>query len=102
MMQVCDSIYLNKRGNESFTNVWAYYRITSVGGDLGDHIELALLTWPDFRDIDVVGDLDKAVVVNPSDTGYNSAYPNTIQLLAKKWNIDHEQSVLIGLRFRER
>jgi hypothetical protein len=101
MAYVSDSIYLNKRGNETFTGVWVYYRLTSLG-KLGDSIEVALLTWPDFKDIDVVGDIDKAVVVNPGDTGYVSAYPNFTTLLQKKWNIDHEKSVVIGIRVREK
>ncbi len=98
-MDVTDTIYLNKRGNESNTSSWAYYRITSRGNE-GDPIELSLLTWPEFEDMDVVGDLDKAIVVNPSDTGYRSAYPNFTDLLQRKWNINHEQSILIGFRAR--
>jgi hypothetical protein len=100
MQQVMDSIYLNKRGHEQNTSHWAYYRVTSLGGGLGDHIQVCLVQWPSFSDIDVVGDAKKATVVNPSDTGYNSAFPNLLELLSKKWNIDHEQSTLIGLRAR--
>jgi len=100
-MEVTDTIYLNKRGKEAETWFWAYYRITSLGGQEGDHIEVSLLTWPTFDDINVVGDLDKAIVVNASDTGYTSAYPNVCDLLQKKWKIDHEQSVLIGFRPRQ-
>ncbi len=100
-MTVVDSIYLNKRGTENWTSAWAYYRITSIGGQMGDPIEVALVKWPTFEDIDVVGDLDKAVVTNPGDTGYTSALTNFTDLLQKKWHIEHEQSVLIGLRGRE-
>lgn len=98
---VLDSIYLNKRGHETETAHWAYYRVTSLGGNEGDHIQVCLLTWPLLSDIDVVGEEDKAPVVNPSDTAFNSAYPNLCGLLANKWNIDHEQSILIGMRVRE-
>ena len=80
--------------------MWAYYRITSIGGKDGDNIEVCLVRWPGFEDIDIVGDEDKAIVVNPGDTGYASAFPNVCELLMKKWKIDHEQSVLIGIRAR--
>jgi hypothetical protein len=97
---VLDSIYLNKRGHEQDTQHWAYYRVTSLGGQLGDHIQVCLLAWPLLSDIDVVGEEDKALVVNPADTGFIYAYPNLCKLLKKKWNIDHEQSILIGMRVR--
>jgi hypothetical protein len=99
-MTLVDQIYLNKRGNRSFTNVWAYYRITSFGEE-GDHIELCLVKWPTFEDIDEVAAADKAVVVNPGDTGFASAYPNILTVLKSKWNIDHSDDDLIGLRFRD-
>jgi hypothetical protein len=97
---VLDSIYLNKRGHELDTRHWAYYRVTSLGGNDGDHIQVCLLTWPLLSDIDVVGEEDKAPVINPADTGFRSAYPNLCGLLGQKWNIDHEQSTLIGMRVR--
>ena len=100
-LTVLDTIYLNKRQNESDTREWAYYRVTSIGGQEGDDIQVCLLKWPKFEDIDVVGEEKKAVVVNSADTGFVSAYPNLCQLLSRKWNIDHEQSVLIGLRERK-
>lgn len=100
MTRLFDSIYLNKRGHEQNTSHWAYYRVTSLGGGVGDHIQVCLVQWPSFSDIDVVGDVTKAAVVNPSDTGYNSAFPNLLELLSKKWNIDHEKSILIGARER--
>ena len=95
-----DSIYLNRRGHDQNTRHWAYYRVTSLGGDVGDHIQVCLLAWPGLTDIDVVGEETKAPVVNPSDTGFTSAYPNLCSLLQNKWNIDHNQSVLIGMRAR--
>lgn len=99
-MIVLDSIYLHKR-NESSTATWTYYRVTSIGGSEGDHIQICLVKWPSFEDIDVIGDEKKAVVVNPYDTGFASAYPNLCALLQNKWNIDHERSQLIGIRERE-
>jgi len=60
-----DSIYLNKRNNNAETSEWAYYRLTSLGGSEGDHIQVCLLEWPSLSDIDVVGDEKKAVVINP-------------------------------------
>jgi hypothetical protein len=96
-----DSIYLNKRGHEFETWLWAYYRVTSLGGREGDHIEICLVEWPTFKDIDMVGDEKKASVINPGDTGFTSAYPNLCDLLQRKWNVDHELSVLIGIRPRE-
>ena len=68
---------------------------------MGDHIEVCTLEWPTFKDLDFVGDLQKAVVTNPSDTGYASAYPNLLTLLKKKWNIEHKDDDLIGIRVRE-
>jgi hypothetical protein len=97
---VLDSIYLNKRGHDQDTRHWVYYRVTSLGGKFSDHIQVCLLAWPLFSDIDVVGEEDKAPVVNPADTGFIYAYPNLCNLLTKKWNVDHEQSILIGIRER--
>jgi hypothetical protein len=74
--QEVDSIYLNKRGNEQNTQHWAYYRVTSLGGGYGDHIQVCMLKWHSLSDIDIVGDEDKALVVNPADTGFGSAFPN--------------------------
>jgi hypothetical protein len=100
MTRVLDSIYLNKRDHPQDSSHWAYYRVTSLGGDVGDHIEVCLLKWPSLTDIDVIGDEIKASVVNPADTGFNSAFPNLCDLLKRKWNIEHEQSILIGARVR--
>jgi hypothetical protein len=97
---VVDAIYLNKRGSPSDTSQWAYYRVTSQGSQ-GDHIEVCLLNWPSFEDLDLVGDEQKAVVVNPGDTGFASAYPNMCTLLRNKWNVDHCDDDLIGIRVRE-
>ena len=52
-----------------------------LGGKDGDNIEVCLVRWPGFEDIDIVGDEDKAIVVNPGDTGYASAFPNVCELL---------------------
>lgn len=68
---------------------------------MGDDIQIRLVEWPTLTDIDVVGDEFKAIVVNPSDTGYNSAYPNLCDLLKKRWNIEHRDEDLIGFRARE-
>ncbi len=100
-MMVADHIYLNTRDNSFSTWIWAYYRITSQGGKEGDNIEVCLLKWPTLEDINIVGDEEKAIVVNPADTGYNSAHLNVCQLLKKKWDIDHEKSIFIGFRSRE-
>lgn len=94
-----DAIYLNKRDRPSDTSAWAYYRVTSEGKD-GDHIEICTLEWPSLRDLDIVGDEKKAVVVNPGDTGYVSAFPNLFSVLANKWNIEHSDDDLIGIRVR--
>jgi hypothetical protein len=42
-----------KRGYDSDTSKWAYYRISSTG-DMGDNIEMCLVSWPSFEDIDEV------------------------------------------------
>jgi hypothetical protein len=94
-MQLMDSIYLNKRGNDHDTSVWAYYRLTSLGGNLGDHIELCPITWPALED-------SETPVLLVCDTGYTSALPNTVEHLKTKWDINHESSTLIGLRVSER
>jgi hypothetical protein len=99
MPVVIDSIFLNKRGDLSDTSKWAYYRVTSHG-KVGDNVEVCLLKWPTFEDLDVVGDHLKAVVVNPGDTGFTCAFPNLCSLLKNKWNIDHDIDDLIGLRER--
>jgi len=89
-----DSIYLNKRGSQNTGN-WAYYRFTSLGKQ-GDMISVCQVEWPSFKDIDEIGDTDKAVVSTPGLTGMAHAYPTMISLLKDKWNIDHEQSIIIG------
>lgn len=99
-MIVMDAIYLDKRGSW-VTSDWAYYRITSLGGQEGDHIEVCLVKWPTFADLDMVGDEKKSAVINPWDTGFASAYPNFCVLLKNKWNITHTDEGLIGLRPRE-
>lgn len=93
-----DAIYLNKRGSQSDED-WVYYRVTSQGKE-GDHIEVCLVSWPSFADIDRVGDEQRAVVVNPGDTGFTCAYPNICALLKNKWNVDHCDDDLIGIRVR--
>jgi hypothetical protein len=96
LKQILDSIYLNKRGDPANTSAWAYYRIRSLGGKEGDDIEICMVRWPTFDDLDVIGDEFKAIVVNPSDTGYTSAFPNLCEVLKNKWNIDHKIDDLIG------
>jgi hypothetical protein len=59
-----------------------------------------LLKWPTFEDLDMVGNEQSAVVVNPGDTGFASAYPNLCALLRNKWNIKHSDEDLIGIRVR--
>jgi len=95
-----DCIYLNKRGKPMDTSAWASYRVSSFGA-FGDPIELCLVGWPTFQDIDEIVSPDKAVVVNPFDTGYASAYPNLLAVLKSKWNIEHQDEDLIGVRVRE-
>jgi len=95
-----DLIYLNKRGHPSVFNAWVYYRITSAGNE-GDHIELCLLSWPDLADRDEVVSEKLAVVTNPYDTGLARAYPNILNVLKKKWDIDHRDEDLIGIRERK-
>ncbi len=101
MKTIIDSIYLNKRGQPRNSQHWAYYRVASLGNDR-DNIEVCLIEWPSFKDIDVLGDEFKAIVVNASDTGYESAHPNLCDVLKNKWNIDHETSELLGVIQRER
>jgi hypothetical protein len=96
---VSDAIYLNKRGSSSDLFKWVYYRVTSRGTE-GDDIQVCLLTWPSFEDFDVIGDEQKAVVVNPGDTGFSCAYQHLLTLLKEKWKIEHSDNDLIGVRVR--
>ena len=89
------AIYLDKRGS-NLDNNWTCYRITSEGEE-GDPIELCMVRWPTFEDIDEIVSPDSAVVVNLGDTGYTSAYDNFVKVLKKKWNIDHDDDKLIGV-----
>jgi len=98
-MRQFDAIYLNKRGYNSDTSKWAYYRLSSAGG-MSNNIEMCLVKWPSFEDIDEVLSEHAAVVVNPGETGFVSAYPNILKVLKSKWNIDHEDNHLIGIRVR--
>lgn len=93
-----DLVYLNKHKNESLASNWSYYRITSIGGRIGDSIEVCLLNWPTLEDINIVGNEKLASVWNPFETGSLSAHPNLCSLLWDKWNIDHKQSSHIGVR----
>jgi len=98
-MRQVDAIYLNKRGHNSDTSKWAYYRISSAGG-MGHNIEMCLVKWPSFEDIDEVLSEHAAVVVNPGETGFASAYPNILKVLKSKAGIDHKDDDLIGIRAR--
>ena len=90
-----DLIYLNKRANESDTRDWVYYRTTAVtglgigAGDEGSAVRVCRVKWPEFADIGEVID-------TPGTVGYTSAHSNVKSLVAQ-WEIDHEQSVLIGV-----
>lgn len=89
-------IYLYKDGHPQDTSFWKYYRISSEG-KMGDHIEVCLVEWPTFKDIDKPGEIDKAPVINPADTGFTSAYPNFLTLLKNKWGIEYRDEDLIGV-----
>ena len=93
-LKMVDAIYLDKH-----TADWKYYRISSIGRD-GDHIELCLLEFPEFNDLDEIVYEEGAVVVSPFDTGYASAYSNILAVLKNKWGIDHQDENLIGIRVR--
>jgi hypothetical protein len=100
MAKILDSIYLNKRGHHHDDGRWIYYRVTSSGHE-SDSIEVCLVEWPTFRDINVAGDEFKAIVVNPADSRHNSASPNLHDLLKSKWNIHHFSADLVGVIVRE-
>lgn len=94
-----DMIYLNKRGVQT-TNDWAYYRLTSIGGQDRDPIEACLITWPEFKDIDSLADTSTASVWTPGLTGLQGAFATLEEFLKIRWNIEHESSVVIGIRAR--
>jgi len=94
-----DTIFLNKRGDDLTTN-WAYYRLTSIGGQNNDPIEACLVRWPTFNDIDSLADESTASVWTPGITGLGVAYGTMNDFLKNKWNIDHTNSTVIGLIVR--
>ncbi len=91
-----DMIFLNKHGNESNTSSWVYYRVTSVeglgvgAGREGSTVRVCRVKWPKFEDTGEIID-------TPGTVAYVSAHRNTVSLVAQ-WGIDHEESILIGLR----
>jgi hypothetical protein len=91
-----DLIFLNKRGNENDTREWVYYRTaaaTGLGigaGDNGSTVRVCRVKWPEFTDVGEIID-------TPGTVGYTSAYLNTVKLVTQ-WAVDHEQSILIGVR----
>jgi hypothetical protein len=97
-MRELDLIYLNKRGNESDDSEWTYYRTTPVAGlgisagEDGSTVQVCRVTWPDLKDT-------AEIVDTPGAVGYTSAHPNVVALLSG-WGIDHNKSVLIGVRER--
>jgi hypothetical protein len=94
-----DAIYLNKRGSDA-TNNWAYYRITSIGGEDNDPIEACLVSWPAFQDVDSLADESTARVWTPGITGLRIARSTLKEFLRNKWGIEHEDSTVIGLIIR--
>lgn len=44
-----------------------------------NHIQVCLLTWPLLSDIDVVGEEDKAPVVNPADNCIQLCVPEPLR-----------------------
>lgn len=96
-----DSIYLNKRpdsnGEESNnTSDWVYYRITGAtglgvpAGEEGSSVQMCKVTWPHLKD-------DGPVTDTPGQVALNAAYPG-IQKVVAAWGIEHDKSILIGLR----
>ena len=83
------SIYLNKKNLLSNTEPWAYYTIKG-GFEVGDNIEVKLVSFPDFSEIDVIVDI-------PGNVGLSAAYDNINLLLRNKWGIERERSELIGI-----
>ncbi len=81
--------------NESMTNDWIYYRVASVDGDvpggtLGAPIQVCRVSWPKFEDV-------PPAIDTPGITGYTSAWKHQLRLLLKQWNVEHDQSVMIGV-----
>ena len=93
-----DLIYLNKRGYEQNTGEWVYYRTTAVsglgigGGGIGSTVRVCRVKFPDLNDVGEIVD-------TPGTVGYVSAHPNVVNIL-KGWGVDHERSILIGVRER--
>jgi hypothetical protein len=88
-------IYLNTR-NSDVDNDWIYYRVATFGKD-GDAISICQVQWPSFQDIDLIWDESKAVVTSLGLTGSGAASLQIPTLLKNRWNIDHDQSTLIGI-----
>ncbi len=95
-----NTIYLNRRGND-LTNNWVYYRLTSIGGQNNDPIEVCLVSWPTFMDIDSLANERTASVWTPGITGLRVAHDAMNELLKNNWDIDHADSSVIGLIVRD-
>jgi hypothetical protein len=95
-----DTIFLNKRGDD-LTNNWAYYRLTSIGGQNNDPIEACLVSWPTFQDINSLADERTASVWTPGITGLRVAHVTMKEFLQNKWGVDHTDSTVIGLILRD-
>lgn len=94
-----DMIWLNYR-NSSDTSKWVYYRVTSEGGKLDDAVSVCRVEWPTFKDIDRIWDEKAAVITTPGVTGYTTAYEQTCAIMKNRWDVDHENSLVIGVLAR--
>ncbi|MGB8522197.1 MAG: hypothetical protein WCD43_04460 [Candidatus Acidiferrales bacterium] len=79
---------------EDLVNTWIYYRVTSTdldvpAGTLFAPIEVCRVSWPTFEDI-------PPITTATGITRRVSAREHVSGLIRRQWEVDHEQSVLIG------
>lgn len=103
-----DLIWLNKGNDRSdhFPDNWIYYRVNSVdasgqtAGSEGSNIEVCKLDWPTLAD--AIGfEAGQGIVETVGNVGLNSAHQDTSQIVRSKFSVDHNESVLIGVRERQ-
>jgi hypothetical protein len=102
-----DCIYLNKGTDtgSNFPDRWVYYRVCSVGasgeeaGHEGSNIQVCRLSWPDLQDMTGFG-AGEGVAETVGNVGLAVARYDTSAIVRSKFGVDHDESILIGLRNR--
>jgi hypothetical protein len=101
MGRVIDQIFLDKGKDTMDRNpaTWKYFRVTGVGGfgnpeaTEGATLQVSRVKWPTLEDIPPAND-------TPGVTTYARAW-EIVNGALRKWGIDRERSIFIGVRDRE-